>query len=347
MSEDQHLLSQLEEIQNNALSALDLAKDEAGLQTWRVAHLGRSAPVMTIFSRLGEVSKEERPLVGQRANQVKQALEAALETRNQAVRTAALQHSLTSQKADITLPGRPLSYGRLHPATQTLREIYAVMAEMGFQVYRSPDVETDENNFELLNIPAYHPARDMWDTFHTLTPGVILRTHTSPGQIRAMREYCPDPIRVILPGMCYRYEQISARSEIQFNQVEMLVVGRDITFANLKGTLDDFARRMFGEAVRTRLRPSYFPFTEPSAEMDIECFVCGGKGCQICKGSGWLEILGCGMVHPTVLKNGGYDPTLYTGFAAGMGPERIAILRHKIEDIRYFWSNDVRFLEQF
>ena len=347
MSEENGLMAQLETIQAEALQALEAAGDEAGLQAWRTAHLGRSAPVMRNFSRLGEVSKEERPLVGQRANLVKQALENAFESSSKTVKEAALLKALSSEKLDITLPGRPLPYGRLHPATQTLREIYTVLGDMGFQVYRARDVETDEYNFELLNIPAYHPARDMWDTFHMTTPGVLLRTHTSPGQVRAMRQYHPDPIRVILPGMCYRYEQISARSEIQFNQVELLVVGRGITFGDLKGTLTDFARRMFGENARTRLRPSYFPFTEPSAEMDVECFVCGGKGCQICKGSGWLEILGCGMVHPTVLKNGGYDPTVYSGFAAGMGPERVAILRHKIEDIRYFWGNDVRFLEQF
>jgi phenylalanyl-tRNA synthetase alpha chain len=218
---------------------------------------------------------------------------------------------------------------------------------MGFQVYRSPDVETEEHNFELLNMPAHHPARDMWDTFYTTDPGVLLRTHTSPGQIRVMRERAPEPIRVILPGMCYRYEQVSARSEIQFNQVEGLAVGRNITFADLKGTLTAFARRFFGQTVKARFRASYFPFTEPSAEMDIECFVCGGEGCPVCKRTGWLEILGSGMVHPVVLQNGGYDPQQYSGFAFGMGPERIAMLKHGIDDIRGFWANDLRFLEQF
>lgn len=348
MTEEMSLFRQLEIIQAEGLQALEPLKDEAGLKNWSTTYLGNNSILTSkIFKRMGELSKEERPLVGQQANLVKKALEAAFEISSKAVKETALQLSLSSEKLDVTLPGRPAPYGRLHPATQTLREIYAVLGDMGFQVYRARDVETDEYNFELLNIPAHHPARDMWDTFHMTTPGVLLRTHTSPGQIRAMRQYHPDPIRVILPGMCYRYEQISARSEIQFNQVEMLVVGRNITFGDLKGTLTDFARRMFGENARTRLRPSYFPFTEPSAEMDVECFVCGGKGCQICKGSGWLEILGCGMVHPTVLKNGGYDPAVYSGFAAGMGPERVAILRHKIEDIRYFWGNDVRFLEQF
>jgi phenylalanyl-tRNA synthetase alpha chain len=218
---------------------------------------------------------------------------------------------------------------------------------MGFQIYRSRDVETDEYNFELLNIPKDHPARDMWDTFHTTTPGVILRTHTSPGQIHAMREYYPEPIRVILPGMCYRYEQITARSEIQFNQVEGLAVGENISMADLKGTLSDFAKRMFGQERKIRFRANYFPFTEPSAELDVECILCGGEGCQVCKHTGWLEILGCGMVHPTVLRNGGYDPAKYSGFAFGMGPERIAMLKYGIEDIRAFWGNDLRFLEQF
>jgi phenylalanyl-tRNA synthetase alpha chain len=198
-------------------------------------------------------------------------------------------------------------------------------------------VETDEYNFELLNMPAHHPARDMWDTFYTTDPGVLLRTHTSPGQIRVMRERAPEPIRVILPGMCYRYEQVSARSEVQFNQVEGLAVGRNITFADLKGTLIAFARRFFGQTVKARFRAAYFPFTEPSAEMDIECFVCGGEGCPVCKRTGWLE----------VLENGGYNPQQFSGFAFGMGPERIAMLKHEIDDIRGFWANDLRFLEQF
>ena len=187
----------------------------------------------------------------------------------------------------------------------------------------------------------------MWDTFHTNSPGVILRTHTSPGQIHAMRANAPDPIRVILPGMCYRYEQITARSEIQFNQVEGLAIGTNIHFTDLKGTLSDFARRMFGTSTRTRFRASHFPFTEPSAEMDVECFLCSGEGCRVCKKTGWLEILGCGMVHPAVLTNGGYEPKKYTGFAFGMGPERIAMLKYGIDDIRHFWGNDLRFLEQF
>lgn len=351
--------SELEQIQQNALRSLEEAKDEAGLQAWRVTHLGRSSPLMFSFTRLGELPKDERPQAGKRANEVKLALEAAYETRAAQIKEQTLQHSLQSERLDVTLPGRPQASGRLHPSTKTLRQIYAVFAEMGFQVYRSREVELDEINFQLLNIPPHHPAREMQDTFYIAdgdgeqTNMVLLRTHTSPGQIRAMREYAaenpqdPPPIRIILPGMCYRYEQVSARYETQFNQVEGLAVGYGITLSDLKGTLSDVARRLFGQNVRSRFRASHFPFTEPSAEMDIECFVCGGEGCQVCKRTGWLEILGCGMVHPVVLRNGGYDPERFSGFAFGMGPERIAMLRHRIEDIRYFWANDLRFLEQF
>jgi phenylalanyl-tRNA synthetase alpha chain len=228
-----------------------------------------------------------------------------------------------------------------------LRSIFAIFADLGFQIYRSREVEDEELNFELLNMPPHHPARDMWDTFHTTTPGVLLRTHTSPGQIHVMREQCPNPIRAILPGMCYRYEAITTRSEIQFNQVEGLAIGSNVTMADLKGTIVAFARRMFGDNRQVRIRSSYFPFTEPSIEVDMDCLSCQGKGCSLCKRSGWLEIGGAGMVHPTVLKNGGYDPGKFSGFAFGIGPERIAILKYGLDDIRQFWADDLRFLEQF
>jgi phenylalanyl-tRNA synthetase alpha chain len=221
---------------------------------------------------------------------------------------------------------------------------------MGFQVYRSRDVENDDHNFQLLNFPPHHPARDMQDTFHTTKPNVLLRTHTSPGQIHAMRELGENgtqPIRVILPGMVYRYEQITARSEIQFNQVEGLAIGRRITMTDLKGTIAQFAREFYSPDAAVRFRASYFPFTEPSMEVDAECFLCRGQGCRVCKYSGWLEIAGSGMVHPIVLQNGGYDPAEWSGFAFGMGPERATMLKHGINDIRYFWGNDLRFLEQF
>lgn len=352
------MLTQLNEIERAALSALEAVADEQALEGWRVARLGRSSPLMQNFDRLGQLPKEERPAIGRRANEVKRALEAALLEKSVALRQAALQRSLQAERLDVTLPGRPVPRGRLHPVTRSHREIYRVLTEMGFQVYLSRDVETDEYNFQLLNFPPHHPAREMQDSYYVTGTyekdnPVLLRTHTSPGQIHAMREFAaldpqePPPVRIILPGMCYRYEQVTARSEVQFTQIEGLAIGLHITFSDLKGTLTDFARRIFGQAVRSRFRASHFPFTEPSAEMDIECFVCAGLGCPICKRTGWLEILGCGMVHPTVLRNGGYDPARYTGFAFGMGPERITILRRRIEDIRNFWTNDMRFLEQF
>ena len=341
------MIDQLNQFKKESLAKLTASNDSASLAAWRSETFGKQSLLSTALSGLGKLSKEERPAVGKRTNEVKQALEKAFVEKEAAIRAAELERSLKAEALDVTLPGRPVRRGRIHLATRTLREICDVWQEMGFQIYRSRDVETDEYNFELLNIPQHHPARDMWDTFHTTVPGVILRTHTSPGQIHAMREFHPHPIRVVLPGMCYRYEQISARTGIQFNQIEGLAVGKGIRMTDLKGTLTDFARRMFGANVHTRFRADHFPFTEPSAEMDVECFVCGGRGCAVCKHSGWLEILGCGMVHPTVLENGGYDPKVYSGFAFGMGPERIAMLKYKIEDIRYFWSNDLRFLEQF
>jgi len=353
------MLNKLEEIKKAGLEALAAVEEEAGLDQWRVAHLGRNSAVMDVFKNMGSIPKEERGNVGRTANQVKSTLEANLAEKAEKLHKAALTLSLNEDRLDVTLPGRVAPRGRLHPVTQTLREIYRVFADMGFQVYRSREVETDEYNFQLLNFPPNHPAREMQDSFYIQSPDdrgenpILLRTHTSPGQVRAMREFTeknpdnPPPVRIILPGMCYRFEQVSTRYESQFTQVEGLAVGDNITFSDLKGTLSDFARRMFGQDVRTRFRASHFPFTEPSAEMDVECFLCGGEGCQVCKKTGWLEILGCGMVHPIVLTNGGYDPERYSGYAFGMGPERITMLRHRIEDIRYFWANDMRFLEQF
>jgi phenylalanyl-tRNA synthetase alpha chain len=336
-----------EQIERDALTALATVKDSAALAQWRLTHMGKAAPVMTALGSLGALPKDERKVFGQRANQAKVAIEGVYEQVSERLRQAELEQSIRAGSLDVTLPGRPRPRGRLHPATLGLRRVCTVFSEMGFQTYRARDVETDEYNFELLNIPAHHPARDMWDTFYTTTPNVLLRTHTSPGQIHVMRERCPEPIRVILPGMCYRYEQITAGHEIQFNQVEGLAIGRNITMSDLKGTLTGFAQALFGKKVRTRFRADHFPFTEPSAEMDVECFVCDGGGCPVCKQSGWLEILGCGMVHPTVLKNGGYDPQEFSGFAFGMGSQRITMLQHKITDIRNFCANDLRFLEQF
>ena len=351
------MLEKLNEIERLGLDALKAVRDEAALEAWRVAHLGRSSALMQLFTGFGQLTKEDRPMAGQRANEVKKSLEAALSARSEELMQAALKRSIEQERLDVTLPGRGVPLGRLHPDTQILRELYRIFGEMGFQVYRSREVESDEYNFQLLNFPVGHPARDMQDTYFVESEGrgdnpIVLRTHTSPGQIHAMREIAarnpqnPPPVRIVLPGMVYRYEQVDARHETQFDQIEGLAVGLGITFSDLKGTLADMARRLFGQDVRTRFRASFFPFTEPSAEYDIECFLCGGKGCNVC-GGGWLEIGGCGMVHPVVLRNGGYDPERYTGFAFGLGPQRIAMLRYGINDIRYFWENDLRFLEQF
>jgi phenylalanyl-tRNA synthetase alpha chain len=340
-------VDELERLREEALRELEGLDTEEALQAWYAGYLGRRSRLMEAFAALGTLPRELRPVIGRKANEVKEALEAAYAARREALRQAALRRELEAPPLDVTLPGRPVRAGRLHPATRTLREIVAIFAEMGFQVFTSRDVETDEYNFQLLNIPPHHPARDMWSTFYTDREGVILRTHTSPGQIHAMRAFCPEPIRVILPGMCYRYEQITARSEIMFHQVEGLAVGPGVTMSDLKGTLANFARRMFGPERKVRFRASYFPFTEPSVEVDIDCILCEGRGCRVCKHTGWLEIAGAGMVHPVVLQNGGYDPRRFTGFAFGMGPQRITMLKHRIDDIRYFWANDLRFLEQF
>jgi phenylalanyl-tRNA synthetase alpha chain len=341
------MLEELNELEREALAALESADDEELLARWRSAHLGRKGKATEAVKVIGRLPRGERPAYGQRVNEVKRVLEAAYGAKVGVLKQAMRTRSLVADAVDVSLPGRPARPGRLHPATRTLREIYRIFAEMGFQVYRSRDVETDDHNFTFLNMPPHHPARDMWDTFYTTKPGVILRTHTSPGQIHAMRQYYPEPIRVVLPGMCYRYEQITARSEIMFNQVEGLAVGKQITMADLKGTIVDFANRMFGQGRKVRFRASHFPFTEPSAEVDMDCILCEGEGCRVCRYSGWVEIMGCGMVHPVVLQYGGYDPDVYSGFAFGMGPERIAMVKYCVEDIRYFWANDLRFLEQF
>jgi phenylalanyl-tRNA synthetase alpha chain len=337
----------LDRIYAQSLANLQAAERSAELEEWYRETLSRKGSVYLLTRQIGQLPPEERPAFGKRLNQIKQELQAAYDSQIAQVERAELEAKIHADAIDVTLPGRPRPHGGLHIVTQTLREIYRIFGDMGFQIYLSPDVETDEYNFELLNFPPYHPAREMQDSFFTTKRDVILRTQTSPGQIRAMREYYPEPIRVIVPGMCYRHEQVTMRHEMQFTQVEGLAVGENITFADLKGTLTEFARRLFGEERQTRFRASYFPFTEPSAEMDVTCFLCDGEGCQVCKYTGWLEILGCGMVHPTVLRNGGYDPKNYFGFAFGLGPERIAMLKYGIDDIRKFWANDLRFLQQF
>ena len=340
----------IEQLREAAIAALDELNGGEQLQQWRSQYLGRRGAVGKLFGEIGKLPKDERAAFGQRVNALQAELNAAFAEREALIQQQLMARDLEEGEIDISLPARPRRRGGLHPSTRTHREFQAIWADMGFHVYQSRDVEEDDLNFTLLNLPPHHPARDMQDTFYTRDPKVLLRTHTSPGQIRAMRELGDGgskPIRVILPGMCYRQEQITARSEIQFTQVEGLAIGRNIRMSDLKGTIAEFAKRMYSPDAKVRFRASYFPFTEPSMEVDVECFLCGGKGCRVCKYSGWLEIAGSGMVHPTVLRNGGYDPSEWSGFAFGMGPERITMLKHGISDIRYFWSNDLRFLRQF
>ncbi|MBN1582672.1 MAG: phenylalanine--tRNA ligase subunit alpha [Anaerolineae bacterium] len=342
------MLEKLQELESSALAALDSVADSEALRAWNQQYLGKKGALTPFLRGMGNLSAEERPQVGRAVNDVKQKLTSAFETKEEALKVAELAASLAADTIDVTLPGRPVSAGKLHITTQSLRQYYDIFAQMGFQVYEAPDVETDEYNFGLLNIPLYHPARDMWDTFWVESEhDVVLRTHTSPGQIRSMREYHPEPIRVILPGKCYRYEQITARSEHQFYQLEGLAVGRNITMTDLIGTLTEFAYQMYGQDRKIRIRGSYFPFTEPSIEADMDCILCKGEGCRVCKYNGWLEIGGAGMVHPVVLRNGGYDPDEWSGFAFGMGVERPAMLKYIIDDIRNFYANDLRFLRQF
>ncbi|HXK43444.1 MAG TPA: phenylalanine--tRNA ligase subunit alpha [Anaerolineae bacterium] len=347
------LFDDLEGVYAEAARALEATADAAGLEAWYAAYLSRKGAVTLQTRVVGQLPKEERPAFGQRVNEIKAALESAYAARAGQIKQAELTRALESGAVDVTLPGRPVTEGHLHLTTQSLRQIYAIFARMGFEVYEAPDVELETYNFDLLNIPAYHPARDMWDTFWVQTPlheaRLLLRTHTSPGQIRAMRERSAnqEPLRVILPGKCYRYEQITARSEHQFYQVEGLAVGRGITLTDLIGTLHQFANLFYGAGRKIRVRGSYFPFTEPSIEVDTNCILCGGKGCGVCKYTGWLEIAGAGMVHPVVLENGGYDPAEWSGFAFGMGVERPSMMKYDVSDIRLYYGNDLRFLRQF
>lgn len=337
----------VEDVRTAALAELDAVVDLDALEAWKTDVLGKAGRATTLVRLVGGLPPEERPAFGQTVNAMKQALETAYEARRAALRDAHLAAELSGERIDVTLPGARPPRGGLHPVTSGMRRIIAIFADMGFQVWLSREVESDDYNFGLLNMPPHHPARDMQDSFYVEGgQGSVLRTHTSPGQIHAMRATAPGPLRIVLPGMVYRNEQITPRSEIQFTQVEGLAVGPGISMADLKGTIENFARRYYGPERLIRFRASYFPFTEPSAEVDVQCGLCGGAGCRLCKHSGWLEIMGCGMVHPEVLANGGYDPAAVTGFAFGMGTMRGQMLAHDIEDIRHYWANDLRFLEQ-
>jgi phenylalanyl-tRNA synthetase alpha chain len=340
------LTDRLAALQSRALAELAQAADLEALEAWRVRILGSRGELRDLQKGIGGVPPADRPAVGQAFNAVKDALEGGFEQRRAALAQAALDRDLLARRVDVTLPGRQPTVGRLHPTTLILKQMTDFFVSMGFQVVEGPEVESDHYNFEMLNIPKEHPARDMWDTIYVHPPDVLLRTHTSPMQARVMERQQP-PVRVVVPGRCYRYEAQDATHEWMFYQLEGLAVDEGLTMADLKGTLGAFARHMFRPDVRTRFRCDYFPFVEPGVDMSISCHVCDGVGCRVCKHTGWIEIMGAGMVHPRVLEMAGYDPDRYSGWAFGMGPERIAMLKFGIPDIRYFYGNDLRFLEQF
>ncbi|WP_433945819.1 phenylalanine--tRNA ligase subunit alpha [Paenibacillus sp. SN-8-1] len=337
----------LESLKIEALEQLKDVADAGQLNDLRVKYLGKKGALTEILRGMGALSAEERPVIGQVANEVRSAIEEVIERHQVAFQNKETEQRLAAEKVDVTLPGRPLRQGSVHPLNKVIQDIEDIFIGLGYRIAEGPEVETDYYNFEALNLPKNHPARDMQDSFY-ITEDILMRTQTSPVQVRTMEAMKGEvPVKVICPGKVYRRDDDDATHSFQFNQIEGLVIGKGIRMSDLKGTLLQFTREMFGPNTQIRLRPSFFPFTEPSAEVDVTCVKCGGSGCRMCKHTGWLEILGCGMVHPRVLEMGGYDPEEYTGFAFGMGVERIAILKYGIDDIRHFYSNDLRFLQQF
>ena len=333
----------LQRIRENALSAIH--QENADLEQIRIQYLGKKGELTSVLRGMGALSAEERPIVGQIANEVRAAIESALTEKAQLAKQKQLEQQLKSEKIDVTMPAAAPRMGHIHPLTQVQRTIEDIFIGMGFSIAEGPEVEYDYYNFQALNIPENHPARDTQDTFY-ITDNILLRSQTSPVQVRTMEKQKP-PIRVISPGRVYRSDAVDATHSPLFHQIEGLVVDKGITMGDLKGMLETFAQTLFGSDTRLRFRPHHFPFTEPSAEVDVSCFVCGGKGCRLCKNEGWIEILGAGMVHPFVLSNCGIDPNEYSGFAFGMGIERIAMKQYGIDDMRLLYENDVRFLEQF
>ncbi|MBR9910055.1 MAG: phenylalanine--tRNA ligase subunit alpha [Gammaproteobacteria bacterium] len=327
-----------------ALKLVTDADDLAELDRVRVEYLGKKGQITALLKGLGKLSAEERPAAGAKINEAKQAVQEQISARKQAMEQAAIDARLASEAVDVTLPGRGQSTGGLHPVTRTLQRMEAIFAAVGYEVEEGPEIEDDYHNFEALNIPAHHPARAMHDTFY-IDASHVLRTHTSPVQVRTMENKQP-PIRIICPGRVYRCDSDLTHTPM-FHQVEGLVVDKNVSFADLKGTVDQFLKAFFEADVPVRFRPSYFPFTEPSAEVDIQCTNCAGKGCRVCSHTGWLEVMGCGMVHPDVFKASGVDTDVYTGFAFGMGVERLAMLRYGVNDLRLFFENDLKFLKQF
>lgn len=336
---------QLEAILNSLIEALSDVKRLDDIEKLRVKYLGKKGELTSILKQMGKLSPEERPVMGQLANEVRTKIEKAIEEKSKTVKAKELEEKLLSEKIDVTLPGKQNKIGHKHPLSVVLEEIQEIFIGMGFEIVYGPEVEYDYYNFEALNIPKNHPSRDTQDTFY-VNDNIVLRTQTSPVQVRVMENRKP-PIRIISPGRVYRCDTVDATHSPIFTQIEGLVVDKGITFSDLKGTLETFVKSLYGEDSVVRFRPHHFPFTEPSAEVDVQCFNCHGKGCNLCKGEGWIEILGCGMVHPTVLKNCGIDPEIYSGFALGMGLERVVMRRYNIDDLRLFYENDVRFLSQF
>jgi phenylalanyl-tRNA synthetase alpha chain len=340
------LTRDLETLRDEALASAAASTSVASLEALELDVLGKKGRLTSVLRGIGALPAEDRPRIGAVANAVRSDIEAALAERGTALRGSALSDRLVAETVDVTTPGRPFDRGTLHPSIQGMREIADVFASFGFVSYESPEIEDDMTNFQMLNIPPDHPARDLWDTLYVDVEGRLLRTHTSPGQIHVMRSTEP-PIRALLPGRCFRYEAVDASHGSEFFQVEGLMVDEGTTMADLKGLLGQFAKAMYGADKKTRFRPGYYPFTEPSVAFDVECLVCGGSGCPACGRTGWMTILGAGMVHPVVLQYGGLDPERYQGFAFGMGPERIKMLKHGITDLRLFLDDDLRFLEQF
>ena len=335
------------EIKKEAFEKLEQASTVKEIQDIRISYLGKKGLITDVLRGMGKLPAEERPVVGQYANDVRNEIVSKMEERQKELEALAIEKRLEEETIDISLPGRPVRIGNHHPLTAVIEEIEDLFLGMGFLIAEGPEVESDYYNFEALNLPKNHPARDMQDSFY-ITEDILLRTHTSPVQARTMETYQgKGPVKVICPGKVYRRDTDDATHSHQFTQIEGLVVDENIRMSDLKGVLETFAKEIFGQDRDIRLRPSFFPFTEPSVEMDISCFKCGGKGCNVCKGTGWIEILGAGMVHPNVLRMSGFDPEKYTGFAFGMGPERIAMLKYGIDDIRHFYQNDIRFLKQF
>ena len=338
------MIEKLDELKKQAREELGSVSDEAALQNLKARFLGKKGAITEILKGMKDLSPEERPKMGQLVNEAKSFVEELVESRLDSLREEKKNRSLFEERIDVTLPGKGLPVGAKHPVTQVMEEIVSIFERMGFEVAEGPEVETDYYNFEALNIPKNHPARDMQDTFY-ISDDVVLRTHTSPVQIRIMVKLKP-PVKIIAPGRVYRNDSDVSHTPM-FHQIEGLLVDKRVTFGDLKGVLTEFVRLVFGEGIGVRFRPSFFPFTEPSAEMDMQCMICGGKGCRVCKDTGWLEILGCGMVDPEVYKSVGYDSSKYSGFAFGMGIERITMLKFGINDIRLFFENDARFLRQF